>query len=1140
MTEMETTKTKALPEQNTLQHVGKPPQPVTDRRRRVVGPQTSDGRSWRRLQRDAGNKAIARLFIPEQQPNGSGAPANEQTLPAEDVSRPIAPPVSELSEVANRSAPEPDARTQSTALEREQTAPAKETTGAGAETTGVVSAVPASGETPLAAGGPAQSVAIDTSSAEGLLQSLATVAPSALGEAVTVARDASIQIQMQEKRDLQAAFPRIERPTGLPRQSERPSPESPDLKRGEAPAGETPDSRQGEAPETRQEVAAGPIPGAQLSTAAVEPAGEDEGSWWDWLVNRVRNFLSQLPTSDAGVSTSAGLRPQVDLTGDADPSQNLRQQQTSDAEVASQRAMADRASMAYFGENDIYPTVPAETLQPSYQPTPPPVNAGRGLPLMGASANVRSLFDQGAGPWFRVQVHEQVEQRRQHRIAYEQHTAEIRDSGDRQIADETERVREEQINIQTQARGDVAARRADWQVENLQIQETYAAQSMEKRQEIDAQIEEKVQTAETTADTTLTEAEGQAEQERIAAEAKAAEKKREAENRPRSWWDRVKGAVSDAFAAIKQAINDIFDALRDLVRQIIETAKTVVRGIIETARLAVVGLIRGFGELLKGLVTVALLAFPDMAAGAREWIDSRVNTAVDVVNAAAQTLKEAADTILDWVGEGLDMALAGLQAAFNLALDVLEFLTLGLFELMELLQKLVELLANIGPMMQTIWDLIQNPEPAIEAIKQFLGGLIAQVPAQAMALARGAITFSDPPPNHWQGIWEHLQPKLEYLAANWWEVIKQTGWFLIWPFDEDSPIWQEVPELWNSIGEAFQAVWNGDFNRALDKYLRAQQLVVNIVNLFYGWVFLGLVIGYGIAGGIVGVEVGVIPGVIAGMGVGAGIAAEIGVGLLAATAVAEGAIMAKAGFDLIFASQTPQENDDDYEAVASSGLVLAILGALVLLGSLAARFGKAIVSRAGRIIGAAVRAVLGPRAVEWLEAAFNRIRLKIAEVQARLRGEGRFKFKNSPVTEASYEGPARNLHPERFNEIIAELDRNGVEINVRDAGDPWTGSYQPGRPGEPGQMNVHREVDLRTLEHEYQHFLDDRAGGYPGLRHYLENPEVMWEMERAAYDREIELVNADGALSAEDKAAIIRELEAAKARERAYYLGSEE
>lgn len=89
-------------------------------------------------------------------------------------------------------------------------------------------------------------------------------------------------------------------------------------------------------------------------------------------------------------------------------------------------------------------------------------------------------------------------------------------------------------------------------------------------------------------------------------------------------------------------------------------------------------------------------------------------------------------------------------------------------------------------------------------------------------------------------------------------------------------------------------------------------------------------------------------------------------------------------------------------------------------------------------------------------------------------------------------------------------------------------------------MNVHREVDLRTLEHEYQHFLDDRAGGYPGLRHYLENPEVMWEMERAAYDREIELVNADGALSAEDKAAIIRELEAAKARERAYYLGSEE
>lgn len=1184
----ETTKTHAPPEREGARRVVQPLRMGTDRRR-VGSGLARQSRPWLQLQRDAGNQAVNQLFSQERPTGGDLLPA--VTTPVSLVAEPavIEPPSSSESAITSEptpapeptSAPEPTPAPEPTATEdspavvesaavadvptaAEPTtttesptsaepaparrrgsppaAPERETRGrVGADVPQIGGGMIGGGGMAPATGAPARSPAVDTSSAERLLESLAAAAPSAFPEAVALARAASGQVQQQEKGALQASFPQIERPTGLPRQARRLAAAPVALRRGEAPAPESPGSRAGAAPETRRDVAVGPIPGAQVSTAAAEPGGENEGSWWDWLVNRVRAFLSQLPISDTGVSTYAGTRPQVDLTGEADPNQNQRQQQAADVEMSHQRATADGASLVPFGENDIYPTVPTEALSPSYRPAPPTASMGRGGVVGGGSDQARALFDQGAAPWLRQHVQNQVQQRQQNRMVYEQQSAEIRASGQRQIADETVRVRGEQEGMQEQARADVAAQRESWREENLRIQQTYATQSATRRQEVDQQIQNRVRTAETEADTTMTRAENRAEQERVAAEAKAAAKRREAENRPRSWWDRVKGAVSDAFAAIKRAINDIFDALRKLVKQIIEAAKVVVRGIIEAARVVVVGLIRSFGAVLKGLVTVALAAFPEAAARARDWIDRRVNSAVDAVNAAAEILKEAADTILDWVGEALDTALSVLQAAFNLALDILEFLTLGLVELLRLLQKLIELLAQIGPMMRAIWDLIQNPEPAIEAIKQFLGGLIAQVPAQARAIARGAITFSDPPANHWQGIWEHLEPKLDYLATNWWEVIKQTAWFMIWPFAEDSPIWKEGPELWDTIGEAFDAVWAGDFNRALDKYLRVQQLIVNIANLFYGWVFLGLVIGYGIAGGIAGVEVGVVPGIIAGMGVGAGIAADIGLGLLAATAAAEGAVLAKAGYDLIFGSQTPQENDNDYEDIASSGLVLAIIGALLLLGSLASRFGKAILSRAGRVVGAAVRALLGPRAAEVLEAALNRIRLKVAEIQARLRGEGRFKFKNSPVTAASYEGPARRLHPERFDEIITELDRNGIEINVRDAGDPWTGSYQPGRsPGEPGQMNVHRDVDLRTLEHEYKHFVDDRAGGYPGLRHYLENPEVMWEMERAAYDREIELVNADGSLSVEDRAAIVRELEAAKARERAYYLGSEE
>ena len=51
--------------------------------------------------------------------------------------------------------------------------------------------------------------------------------------------------------------------------------------------------------------------------------------------------------------------------------------------------------------------------------------------------------------------------------------------------------------------------------------------------------------------------------------------------------------------------------------------------LIEAARRAIVGLIHAFGEFVKGLVTVALAAFPEAAARARAWIDGRVKAATD-------------------------------------------------------------------------------------------------------------------------------------------------------------------------------------------------------------------------------------------------------------------------------------------------------------------------------------------------------------------------------------------------------------------------------------------------------------------------------------------------------------------------------
>src|SRR5262249_15069036 len=155
-----------------------------------------------------------------------------------------------------------------------------------------------------------------------------------------------------------------------------------------------------------------------------------------------------------------------------------------------------------------------------------------------------------------------------------------------------------------------------------------------------------------------------------------------------------------------------------------------------------------------------------------------------------------------------------------------------------------------------------------------------------------------------------------------------------------------------------------------------------------------------------------------GMAAGAALALEIGQGLLIATLVIEGAILAKSGYNLVFQHQTPQENDEDYERISGSSLLLAIMGVLFLLGAIAARFGKAILSAAGRAVTAVVSAVLGPRAAALLEAAFNRIRVEVLAILERFRKEGKVKLRSSGIGKGTYEGPAQKLHPERFEEII--------------------------------------------------------------------------------------------------------------------------
>jgi len=793
-------------------------------------------------------------------------------------------------------------------------------------------------------GGPASAPVpqLDTSSPSALLQSLASASASSFSETLQSAQNSVPGVQAKEKSALESSLPEIERPTGLPRRSEPPKGAPTSVPKGSVPSAKGGGgARPSKPPDTKHEVAAGPLPGARVSTAVAEPPQqEEEGSWWSWLVNRVAGFVGSLPTSDPGLSTSAGPRPNVDLTGDADPHRNEQQEQLSAQSVGDSQTHADGATSAHFGEDDIYPTVPAEKLRSSHKPGPSPGSrhtAHKSSPAL--SSDLRAQFDQSQTPAMSAKVNEQLAKYRQEQIEHQKSSDKAREDGQKRIADESEKSKQQQKGLQQQAKAEVDGERSRWRQENLKVAQEYSAKSSQKRSEIDRQINEKVQTTDQTVSKTLSDAETKAEAERVKTEQQAEAKKREAEARPKSFWERVKGAISSVFDEIKAAVNGLFDALRSFVKKVIDEAKAVVRGLIDLARNAIVGLIEAFGEALKVLVTVALAAFPEIAEKARQWIDKKVASAVEAVNRAADELKKITDSILDAIGAALDAALAVLQTAFIVALDVLEFIAKAPFELMELLEKVMKFLDEYNPFFGGLDKLSHAEKEIEEGARTTLQGMIDKVPGEVESVIQKASkTFGKAAEKHISGIWRHLKPALEHLKAHWWDEIKQMVWNLVWPFNDKSPLWKDVPELLKLPGKILSSIWNGKLSEATDEFLLALQKVNSILGIFYGWFFIASVLVGTIIGAFFG-GAGAIPGAIAG----AGFAGEVGEGLLLAMVATETGVIAKAAYDLAFGPDTPEVNESSYDRIANSSLTLGITGVMMILGELAADLAKAII-----------------------------------------------------------------------------------------------------------------------------------------------------------------------------------------------------
>jgi hypothetical protein len=237
------------------------------------------------------------------------------------------------------------------------------------------------------------------------------------------------------------------------------------------------------------------------------------------------------------------------------------------------------------------------------------------------------------------------------------------------------------------------------------------------------------------------------------------------------------------------------------------------------------------------------------------------------------------------------------------------------------------------------WNIIQNPEPVINALKEAISKLIKAVLEEAESTVKKALgSVGASLAKHGLGIWRHLKPKLEYLANHWWDVIKEAAWNLIWPWPAVS---KDLGEAWDSIKSAADNLWNLNFDDAIDDVLKVSQKVVSIAGSLYGWFSIAAVLVGAVVGGILLPGVGAIPGAAAGLAVAEG----VGEGLLIATVAVEGASLAKAVYNLTRPDETEEKEEKDYEQVSSSGLTLAITAVMFLLSELAVKFAQRIASR---------------------------------------------------------------------------------------------------------------------------------------------------------------------------------------------------
>ncbi|MBD2504567.1 DUF4157 domain-containing protein [Anabaena azotica FACHB-119] len=570
---------------------------------------------------------------------------------------------------------------------------------------GSVNPPPAEGGSPIAGenqGGQVnapvnqQAIPISAEDPGQILEQLKNTPPTQAFPTYTEAETASAQALENQRQQLQASIPEIPAPTGLSPQT------NVDIANNSA---------QVSAPSTKQPQAQGqPNPVADSVGAQV--------SGFSGLFSAISQPHQNQDSNQ--VNTSAGERPKLNLTGEADPSQMNAEQTTSSVQVQEAKTQATSSISRDFGENNIFPQASNETIKANKEISKlaPPSSKGGEVPTI--PSEIVDGLNQGLTPYYQSKIAPEQEKYIAGKQKFDIDSTDAKQSAKDEIKNLNQETTNKQIDAKKLAQQEVTQAKQDWKKELDTTEKDYQQKAGKATKEQRKKVEDEKAKGEAQADQHLKQAEQKAEAEKKKAEQEEAKKKEEAEKEKekesnKSGWDKFWGGVKSFFSSIveglKKAINFIYDNLRKAVKFIFEAAKKLAMAAIDLARNVIVGIIKGLGEILKGLVQVVFAAFPEISKKFTNAIDKAVNKATEVVNAAADLLKKAVSGVLDFLAKTLDTLLGLVQSLYNGALTVIGMLIRG--EFAELAKRFGNLIEGAKAM---------PPQFEIAGIEELMGG----------------------------------------------------------------------------------------------------------------------------------------------------------------------------------------------------------------------------------------------------------------------------------------------------------------------------------------------------------------------------------------------------------------------------------